>query len=62
MVSFSRVYNNAHWASDIMAGAAVGFLSAKAMVALEKHFSKKKVRLYPQLGPHGGSVGLVKQF
>jgi membrane-associated phospholipid phosphatase len=62
MVSFSRVYNNAHWASDIMAGAAVGFLSAKAMVMLEKHLARKNIRLYPQVGPGGGSVRMIKQF
>lgn len=62
MVSFSRVYNNAHWASDIMTGAAVGFLSAKTMIATDKWLTKKNIRLYPQVGTRGASIGMVKTF
>lgn len=62
MVGLSRVYNNAHWASDVMAGAAVGFLSAKTMILTDKWLSKKNIRLYPQIGSHGAGLGMVKTF
>lgn len=35
-----RVYNNAHWFSDIIAGAGFGILSAKAAYALYPHLKK----------------------
>jgi membrane-associated phospholipid phosphatase len=60
MVGASRVYDNDHWASDVMAGAAVGFLSAKAMIATDKWLSRKGVLLYPQLGRRGASLAMVK--
>lgn len=62
LVGASRVYNNAHWASDVMAGAAIGFLSAKAMLTTDKWLSKKGIRLYPQVGRRGASIGMVKNF
>ncbi|WP_066839499.1 phosphatase PAP2 family protein [Rufibacter ruber] len=30
LVGLSRIHDNAHWASDVVAGAAIGYLSAKA--------------------------------
>jgi membrane-associated phospholipid phosphatase len=62
LVGASRVYNNAHWMSDVMAGAAVGFLSAKAMISTDKWLSKKGILLYPQVGRRGASLGMVKSF
>ncbi|HEY1112197.1 MAG TPA: phosphatase PAP2 family protein [Chitinophagaceae bacterium] len=62
MVGFSRVYDNAHWASDVMAGAAVGFLSAKTMILTDKWVGKKNIRLYPQVSKRSASMGMVKTF
>lgn len=62
MVGASRVYNNAHWASDVMAGAAVGFLSARAMIATDKWLSRKGIVLYPQVSRRGGAIGMAKSF
>jgi membrane-associated phospholipid phosphatase len=61
LVGLSRVYDNAHWLSDVMAGAAVGYLSAKAMIGIDKVLSKKGIRIYPQLGKHT-SVTLLYTF
>lgn len=41
VVGISRIHDNAHWASDVMTGAAIGFLSAKASVGLYKLASRK---------------------
>lgn len=61
LVGLSRIYDNAHWASDILAGAAVGFLSAKAMNCLYK-LAKKKILFLPQVGISYSSLSLVYQF
>jgi membrane-associated phospholipid phosphatase len=49
LVGFSRIYNNDHWASDVMAGAAFGFLTAKAVQGLYK-LAGKKFLFLPQAG------------
>lgn len=41
VVGISRIHDNAHWASDVMAGAAIGFLSAKSSALLYKLTSRK---------------------
>ena len=62
VVGASRVHNNAHWVSDVMAGAAVGYLSARAMLATDKWLSRKGVVLYPQVGRRCAGIGLVKSL
>ena len=54
LVGLSRI-------SDILAGAAVGFLSAKAMNGLYK-LAKKKILFLPQVGISYSSLSLVYQF
>jgi len=34
--ALSRVYDNRHWASDVLVGAAIGYATAKAVIALDK--------------------------
>jgi membrane-associated phospholipid phosphatase len=58
LVGLSRIYDNAHWASDVMTGAAVGFLSAKAMTALYR-LASKKILFLPQAGTRYISMTLV---
>jgi membrane-associated phospholipid phosphatase len=61
LVGLSRIYDNAHWASDVLAGAAVGFLSAKAMNSFYK-LAKRKILFLPQVGISYSSLSLVCQF
>lgn len=48
LVGLCRIYNNAHWASDVLGGAAVGFASVKAMNGLY-NIAKKKFTFLPQV-------------
>lgn len=62
MVGLSRIYDNAHWASDVMAGAAVGFLSAKAVILLDKTLSNQHIHIYPQIGYKQAGAAMVYRF
>ncbi len=61
LVGLSRIYDNAHWASDVLAGAAVGFLSVKAMNIFYK-WAKKKLLFLPQAGISYSSLSIVYKF
>jgi hypothetical protein len=64
--SYSRVYDDEHWASDIMLGAAIGYLSGKAIVEINRdreaqeiiNSLKERVMLYPVSGGIGFLVKL----
>ncbi|MFT2010551.1 phosphatase PAP2 family protein [Pontibacter sp. 13R65] len=68
LVGLSRVYDNAHWATDVLAGAAVGYLSAKGVSLLyqytEKKLSQRKQRLYlvPMMSPYANGLCTVLTF
>lgn len=49
LVGLCRIYNNAHWASDVLAGAACGFASAKAMNGIYNLLSQR-FSFIPQVG------------
>lgn len=48
LVGLCRIYNNDHWASDVLAGAAVGFASVKAAKGLY-NLAAKKFTFIPQV-------------
>jgi membrane-associated phospholipid phosphatase len=48
LVGLCRIYNNDHWTSDVLAGAAVGFASVKATNGLYK-LAAKKFTVIPQV-------------
>ena len=56
---YSRMYHDQHWASDVFLGAAIGYLSGKAITAAEEirqNPSKTQgagFRLYPSIGGIG---------
>jgi membrane-associated phospholipid phosphatase len=56
LVGICRVYNNAHWTSDVLAGAAVGFASVKAMNGLY-NIAAKKFTFIPQV--NNGHFGIT---
>lgn len=61
LVGLSRIHDNAHWTSDVLAGAALGFLSAKAMTGLY-NLASKKLLFMPQVGRQYAMMTVVYQF
>lgn len=56
---YSRMYHDQHWASDVFLGAAIGYLSGKAITAAEENRQNPSktqgegFRLYPTIGGFG---------
>ncbi|PWG82401.1 phosphatase PAP2 family protein [Pararcticibacter amylolyticus] len=62
-----RVYNNAHWFSNIIAGAGFGILSVKATYALYPHLKNllqknRNVALTPYYSAYGRGLSLTATF
>jgi len=62
LVSFSRVHNNDHWASDAFVGSAVGYFMAKKVCALNKRQSKEKLSFSFQVSKGGQALNLSLKF
>ncbi|WP_461491923.1 phosphatase PAP2 family protein, partial [Pontibacter sp. HJ8] len=68
LVGISRINDNAHWATDVMAGAAIGFFSAKGANYLfdrahEKlHLRRQRLLLMPQAGMGARGMGATLVF
>ncbi len=56
LVAVARVESRDHWASDTVAGATVGYLSAMAAVRSAGHAGRRRTMVMPILGP--GRVGV----
>jgi membrane-associated phospholipid phosphatase len=59
-VGFSRMYNNKHWASDIVLGAALGELCGRVVTSY--HASGTKVVFVPQAYESGAGLALVGRW
>lgn len=59
-VGFSRMYQNKHWASDVVFGAALGELSGRVVTAY--HASGNKITLAPQTYMNGAGLALVGKW
>jgi len=58
LVAVSRVVNNEHWASDVVAGSILGFCIGRAVLELNRPGSKDKPTLSLAPGPGGFSLSL----
>jgi membrane-associated phospholipid phosphatase len=56
-VGFSRMYQNKHWASDVLLGAALGELCGRVVTSY--HAGKNRVTLAPQAYERGAGLAMV---
>lgn len=62
LVGYSRVYHNAHFASDVLAGAAIGSLVGTSLVAFNEKLRGSQVSLIPIPVHKGVGLALAKSF
>ncbi len=66
LVGFSRIYHNAHWTSDVTAGALIGTVVGRGVVALNKKLraGEKTVRVgfSPIVGEKVRGAGILVSF
>jgi len=56
-VGYSRVYQNKHWASDVLLGAALGELCGRVVTGF--HGNRSKLALAPALYEKGAGLAMV---
>jgi membrane-associated phospholipid phosphatase len=68
LVGLSRINDNAHWTSDVLAGAAVGYLSAKAVGYVYRLTEDKlrsrnqRLQITPQVGYRSAALSTTLVF
>lgn len=62
LVGLSRIHDNKHWTTDVLAGATVGFLTAKTtnfiLTQVEKQLARQKINIYVLPSVSNGTAGL----
>jgi len=62
LMGLLRIYENAHWLTDVMGGAAIGYLSAQGVIALHRLVGKKYILIIPQIGDKFSSLRVIRTF
>ena len=62
LVGYARVYHNAHFTSDVLAGAAIGSLVGTALVGVNERLRSSGMSLGPVVLRNGGGFALMKAF
>jgi len=60
LVALERVHNNAHWASDVFLGSAIGYFAGKAIVRYHSGKQESTLSLTPMID--GKDVGLMVTY
>lgn len=56
IAGLERIYDNRHWASDVVMGAAIGTATG---LLLCHQWEKSTIRFYPSFTPQGGAVSMI---
>lgn len=62
LVGYARVLHDAHYVSDVMAGALVGTLVGRAVVSHNRRLRGDRLTFAPMLGPEGAGVTARVRF
>lgn len=62
LCALSRVHDNAHWASDVIIGSAIGYFTAKTIVGLHGRGGEGNLSVRPTLGEGRAGLSLAYRF
>ena len=62
LTALSRLHDNAHWASDVFLGSAIGYFTAKTILALHRENKTKNITLLPRFNGKEGHLAISYKF
>ena len=62
LTGLSRINYEAHWASDVFIGAALGYFTSKTLLRLHNNKKGQHFTIYPRADSRGGGIVLSKKF
>jgi membrane-associated phospholipid phosphatase len=65
LTGLSRVYTNAHWSSDALFGAAIGYVTSRALLSYHKEETKKSAKrltILPEIGKEMTGLTVKYEF
>lgn len=62
LTGLSRINYEAHWASDVFLGAALGYFTSKTLLRLHNNKKGQHFTIYPRADSRGGGIVLSKKF
>lgn len=62
ITGYNRMQRNAHWASDVFVGSAIGYFTGKAIVASHKSGRKSAVSISPMIDKEGAGMMMTYVF
>ena len=62
LTALSRLHDNAHWASDVFLGSAIGYFTAKTILALHRDNKTKNIPLLPRFNGKESHIAISYKF
>lgn len=59
LVGLQRIISNSHWTSDVIAGAAIGYLSSRVTYFLYNKLEKRMISIFPSVGTRVSSLSMI---